>query len=330
MIINELTLAPNQFNHASAIASKGNLIAFYTGTAECHESQHVTIYDRLQDETIELEPYTGNPILYDVDDKTFIIYSKFEKTDLPRNLWWQHCSLWISEIRSIISGHPEGQRVNPTPLEIKTGHMVLTNLGYLPRCHPTKTIDGYYLPLYRESHPSYYGLVLHSVDGFNWTYRGSIEGPIPCIQPTLWEDHGKLCALLRNFSNKPKSMALYSESMDRGYSWSEPINSEFTNANNSILAIQPNYNEEPLIVWNNDPKGRSNLQIGYDMKRSVVIDNYGSYPAATVDGDQLHITYSGRISPIQIPDIKLGIKHKQLHLPSLIKRWRHSNEYKSR
>ena len=202
-------------------------------------------------------------------------------------------------------------------------------LGYLPRCHPIRLPNnsGFLLPLYRENAPHFHGVILHSYDGTSWTYRGSIGKGINCIQPTIWVQNHKICALLRKFSRDNKPYAYYSESTDMGKTWSQLELTKYYNANNSILAINCpdaiNRTTNTLVIWNDDQEGRNNISLGTFDKTNAwkiaMIDSYGSYPAACVHNGNLHITYTAKSNPFKTPHAILAIKHKQYNLKSLMR-----------
>ena len=351
-MITERIIAPARFSHASAITSfrQGTLFACYTGDAECHRTQKVCLYyfhdNGAVSKPATLEDLTGNPVLLtwggpglgtihpDREDNwtrsapqfAKIIYSKFEKLVPSRVEWWQHCSLWVRDVGlnkegEIIAGPPQqlmfdGEEDQPEDY-----------LGYLPRCNPITTYDGYLLPLYRENDPHFHGTILHSEDAVNWTYQGTIGRGTRCIQPTLWREDGKIHALLRNFFYRwaPNSQrfAYYSCSEDNGKTWSELSLSKFPNCNNSILAIDC-YNRDTrkkqmLYIWNNDLNGRQHLTLGTEGRRPLVtLDGYGSYPAACIHDNKLHITYTAKANHYKSPYAKTVIKYKQYCLLQLL------------
>jgi hypothetical protein len=340
-IITEYTYAPDRFSHASAACefSEGLLVALYSGWTECHKSQKVYIYlvGKEVKGPVALEEFTGNPILFSHKDKAYIIYSKFEKfPDRSRALWWQHCSLWQREI-SVTNGFLQlsdkeqifidEDKDNPEP-----------GLGYLPRCNPIwverpsddSFVPGkWYLPLYREQNPNFYGTILSSADGKKWEHFGNIgEGTTRCIQPTIWYDDNKFHALLRNFNFRTsKQRFAYYSCTDENDKWSDPVETSIVNANNSLVVLNRSLMtlediklKKPLFVWNNDPVGRDNLSLGEIGGRVLsVIDSYGSYPTIceTFDG-KLHVLYSTRPNRLKSNAI-LVIKHKVFDMKNISK-----------
>lgn len=332
----EYTYAPDRFSHAAAICpfDGGVLTAMYSGTQECHPSQRVYLYwsgNGTMKGPIPLESLTGNPILFQNKGMASIIYSKFEEFPTQRAHWWQHCTLWqrqienfngmlkLSEPKQLIV---EEDEENPAP-----------GRGYLPRCNPIHVVANpddlgtWYLPLYREQAPHFYGVIMKSEDGKNWEHYGNIgKEKTRCIQPTIWHKDGKLHALLRNFnfSSRKQRYAYYSSTTLTAGSpeWSDPVDSGIFNANNSLVvcnSAQGDQFETPLYVWNHDPRGRNNISLGGlgTGKVLVKLDDYGSYPAVCADWDDLHILYTAKANRLQTPKAATVIKHKVYNIPAL-------------
>jgi hypothetical protein len=337
-MITERQFAPNRFQHCSTISKgppgAGTFLAYYTGDAEMHQSQHVKIHwfseDGHEAEPVELGDYTGNPILFETPEGTRLIYSKFETLTPNRIEWWQHCSIWNSFLDiqwkhgkpNIVVGAPEQIIVDePGPDPAPKG------LGYVARCHPIIGPDGeYLLPLYREHAPHFHGTILQSKNGIDWEYHSTIGRGIRCIQPTIYVDKlGNICALLRKFSRGSNPYAYYSELDYDNKTWSKPIHSPYLNANNSILAV--NYAGEAFIIWNNDPMGRDKISLCKDNTPNnkpfmiTQFDGYGSYPSACVDtiNNLLHIVYTAKPNPLKNPGVKSVIKWKQYNLEAILR-----------
>ena len=344
--------AVGRFSHAATIQAVGNgdsVIAFYTGPQECHNKQHVVILyneeGRVEPDICHLEDLTGNPILfYDKDDKLQIIYSKFEEFPARRAHWWQWCSTWQAEIYfksgKVYTKEPKQIFVEePVIQNLRTDMEIILNrnpragedytlpkgLGYVPRCKVLRTNEGFFLPLYREHAPLYHSVILFSEDGHNWEYRGRIGvGEDKCgIQPTLWEEGGKLHCLMRNFGRiarvpnyQPK--ALYSVSRDGGARWSPLEHSEsYYNANNSIAVLNRD-GKAPFVVWNDSQNGRDHLALGCMGRKFIDLDvRYGSYPDITADDETLQIVYTAEANPYRNPDVRTIIKHKTFSLKAL-------------
>jgi len=326
MINHEVQYSLERFNHAAAICTSPSqdnrlLIAFYTGELECHSSQRVVIYrydEGKIEGPIELEFYTGNPVLFKSQHFAYIIYTKFEKFPNNRAHWWQHCSIWQRkiDIDSLTLGEAK-QIVFDEPLEIED-----KSLGYVPRCNVIQDQNGnFLLPLYREHYPHFHGVILKSTHGTNWKYLGQIgaDDKAQVIQPTLWLDGSKICSYSRNFKPRHKPYAYYAESLDMGKTWSPLVlDDRYLNCNNSILALS---NGDPLVVWNNDSYGRRNPTLGYMGSPIIQLDSQGSYPAACWGNDnKLHICYTTKAHPYKHPDCRKIIKHKQFDAKAILQR----------
>ena len=332
----EYTYAPDRFSHAAAACTfrGGVLTAMYSGRQECHSSQRVYLYLSGKGEMkgpIPLEPLTGNPILFTNKGIANIIYSKFEEFPAHKAHWWQHCTLWqrqiedhngilkLSEPKQLIVDEDES---NPAP-----------GRGYLPRCNPiwintpatSDTFAGsWYLPLYREQEPHFYGVIMKSADGVTWEHFGNIgKGGTRCIQPTLWYQGGYIHALLRNFNFgfRKRRLAYYSKALLSDGKWSMPIvNGNIYNANNSLVVVDEGQEtKEPLFVWNNDPRGRNDISLGVMGPTRIVakLDDYGSYPAVCTDWDDLHVLYTAKADPLKHPGKATVIKHKVYNIQAI-------------
>lgn len=336
---NETQYAAGSFNHCATITPLldkpgETLVAFYTGSAECHESQKVILIwnqrGQIKWETT-LEPLTGNPVLFNTATGPTIIYSKFEKLVSKRVEWWQWCSLWqrkISIKNNILLCSdpvqikvPEDYRIPPAPA---------SGLGYVGRCAPIFHPEfGYLLPLYRENNPEYHGVVLHSKDGHSWNYHSVIgfNEPLAMIQPSLWyERKGNswvINAYGRNFNpalrRASQPYVLTSSCGVASKQWlSVQYSHTYLNYNNSIATLTPADGGEPLAVWNADSDGRNDLTLGYCGHPIALLDGYGSYPSITYENDTIHVVYTTRCSPLQLPNCHNVIKHKQFDANSVI------------
>lgn len=330
---------PERFQHCSTICSfkGGTLVAFYAGDRECDSSQRVLLFwnkpDGSQTQIHEFEDLTGNPMFINtnIHHTTKIIYSEFTKFPPYLAQWWQHCKLWVREIEQLDGELVLGDR-KPVIVEEPFKDPPPDGTGYLPRCHPIQFGEETLLPLYREHEPNHHGVLIASKDGINWKYRGSIGHGTRCIQPTIWKEKGKLCALLRNFNRSYGQKAYYSESTDFGTTWSEPTKSQFYNANNSILAlecydVENNLRPDTLFVWNDDPRGRDKICLGTKDKVLIQLDSYGSYPAACLHQGEVHVTYTAKANLYKFPHAKTVIKHKSYNLQQLMRESRRSKTY---
>ena len=332
MFIHDSQYSVLSFNHSAsviAIDDQQSLITFYTGQRECHISQHVVL---LHDDggkvslIAELDEYTGNPIIFKKPDGSYsLIYSEFANTRVfPIYHWWQYCTIWQQDILNLnksgkVKLSPKRQIIVKDPIGIEDE--LEPGIGYVPRCNLLSYQGELLLPLYRE-HSKAYGVVLASVDGNDWEWRGNIgDGNIAAIQPTIWESENKLKCLMRNFDVRGNGHrnALYSESVDNGETWSRPKASSFLNYNNSVFTLE--YNKIPFVIWNFDPSGRENLTLSATINNKNIklatIDGYGSYPNACIQGNYLNVVYTGKSNPYKIPNSRYVIKHKRYHLPTL-------------
>lgn len=321
-----VTIANNCSNSKNTIANtqQGTFIAYYTGKAECHVSQHVEIQfihkNGKEAKPLKLGNFTGNPILFNTDEGVRIIYSKFEDPTGFRAKWWQSCSLWTAWVSCGIDH--ENEVIMGKPKQIKINQ---DGLGYLVRCHPIKLNGEYLVPIYREQEPYFHGAIMSSTDGLNWKHKGDIgKGEYKCIQPTIWYDpqHDKLRSLLRNFNRMTdKPFAYYSESSDQGKTWTPLTHSPYYNANNSIVVINPN--NIPLVIWNHDPRGRNNICLGtFSLDKPKIIaklDGYGGYPSVDINGDTLSIAYTAIPNSLVTSKSKTVIKVKNFNLKEVLK-----------
>lgn len=334
----EFTYSAYQMNHAAAITplNGGVVVAFYSGFAECHDTQRVYLLHNEGGKVngpMPLEPLTGNPVLFSKGSGASIIYTKFEEFPINRVEWWQYCSLWQ---RDIVYHNGLLHLSDPRQIIVDEGdipHKPPLGLGYVPRCHPIDFDNGeeILLPLYREHAPEYYGVLLSSKDGGEtWAVKGTMGKETcreqPVIQPTLWRSkNGEvLHCLMRNFSGfigKPM-MAKYCQSEDGGETWSAVQDAKnIFNANNSLVACETSAN--PCLIWNNDPRGRRNLVLGTaDGQVIHQIDKYGAYPAVCLASGlgrkrqlEMHVVYSYRAQNeaegrLVTPGTKMVIRHK--------------------
>lgn len=324
----ETHLSCGVINHASSILCLENnrqLIAFYSGRAECDVSQRVVIF--LNDNgkikgPVELDSLTGNPVLFKGPKSPQIIYTKFEEFPSNRVKWWQHCRLYQQSVNlnnGLISLGKRRKIIVDEPSEPAPPPKAI---GYVTRCHPIAHDGKWLLPIYREHEPYYHGVILESQNGVDWNYHSRIgaDEPYIGIQPTIWKEDGKLKSLSRSFAMVAKkdrnpAFALYSEFDGKNWAPLEP-HLHYNNYNNSLVAYAlPNLT---LVAWNDDPRGRSNLTLGINGKPIIVLDHhYGSYPAISADNKNLHVTYTSKHSPIRHPGIRTVIKHKYYNLEAL-------------
>lgn len=348
----EIQYSAGHFNHAASIANISDslqLVSFYSGDAECHNSQRVVILlleNQAIIDSLELEPLTGNPIIIYNESLSApqIIYSKFENLTAPRPKWWQYCSLWQREI-SIIneSGKNKLELKNQKQILVKENDIDTNGIGYVAKSNPIyHQNNGWFLPLYREQPDNFYCVILHSFNAKTWNYFNTIKSKNAIIQPSCWfnntnlelqktanaftpelDENIKIKLLARNYNpavinKRRKYYAFYSESNDSGKTWSEPVETnDYLNYNNCIATLQIPEFKHPFIVWNDDPIGRKNLTLSYNNTKLIVLDNYGSYPCVTYSNDKLHVIYTAMPNLYKMPGSKMLIKHKQYDLEYL-------------
>ena len=243
----------------------GTLLTYYNGP-ECTNQQAVNLEYWRDDKLIDhkrLLNKTGNPVLIPMNQqKACLIFSYFHDTDgknRPVNpvQRWMFCSNW----KTIVSLKDNKLQFLPID-QFETD----TFTGYLVRCAPIQINKTWLLPVYREH--NCYGQIFASSDGYKWSPRGRIGDNINqqsgrfgsgvLIQPTIWYD-AKLKSLSRDVTNKMR--AWYSESEDMGWTWSQPIQTDIWNDNNSVVVVHKANTVRPHIIWNNGP-GRGTLMLG--------------------------------------------------------------------
>jgi hypothetical protein len=277
----------------------GVLLAYYTGP-ECSDKQAVNVEfwrgEHLIDH-IKFPQKTGNSILIPTSHtKATLIFSYFEDTDgltTPKVAVdrWQYCSNW----KTRISMH---NHITATPFERLETKLPV---GSLVRCAPLHLEKTWYLPMYREYNVC--GEIMTSTNTYNWKTIGQLGaqqelngrfGAGVLIQPTLWFNGKIICSLSRDVSRRRR--AWYSESDNYGVTWSEPVSTNITNDNNSLVAINDN-SATPLLIWNFGA-GRKTLVIGrytdHDATVIVKLNNgIASYPNYCFDGAGcLHVVHT--------------------------------------
>jgi hypothetical protein len=284
------------FNHCASITIINNtpIIVGYCGQ-ECTDKQRVFIYHN--NEYIYLENKTGNPIIWNYEDKLNIIYSKFEDKDKNGNYplypveRWKYCS----------NHHIQLSLDNIKLKEIPKSKEIPEMFGLLARCQPIMFNNECLIPMYREKNPR---CEIWSFDGNEFTNK-SIFGETDhisnlgrgcAIQPTLMIENNELIALCRNVAQPPFNKAWFSKSPD-GVIWSELEESNIPNMNNSLVCI--GYNNTNYAVYNQD-RSRSDIilrdlhkatstQLGIGRANNLL--SY-SYPNYALDGENLHIVHS--------------------------------------
>jgi len=283
-ILSETThsISNNNFNHCSTLASINEkiLLAWYSGSFECHNDQRVWLM-RLEENTgiTSLEENTGNPVLFnDSDGKTFILYSEFAPHQSIKGIdKWKFCNLYIREIF-------EDSMSDRIKLADESEHL-------LGRCSPIVENGVTHIPLYNELDEY---SVIYSGDGSEYV-KSHVFGESE-IQPAIYCENG-LKAFTRNFKSK------------RMYSRFHSIEKQTANEsnipnNNSSLAVLK-IDHVVFCVYNNTTnKTRKNLTLGYINNNKVfpfrTIDQYGSYPTIIKHHDKIVISYTGYYNNIKV------------------------------
>lgn len=285
-------------NHCATIApcGEGMAIAYYAGYRECDDSQHVVLTYRRPDgsfldsgECVHLENNGGNPLLFRQNDKTFLIYSIFEKTAKEVShivQRWMYCSLWAREISF------DGQ------LSVGEKFAVFKNpqIGFLCRIsafdHDGKT----FLPLYHEG--NCYGAI------FEWSGELKQVSKIgyKCdnlIQPSIWFDGSIFHSLSRNSRPHEYGMSCWYSKSSTLRRWSHPeLEQSLDNANNSIAVVNDG-RPDPLVIWNAG-NSRHSLMLGklkgHSLGRQyakICQRGYGAYPNYSFDAlGNLHLVWT--------------------------------------
>lgn len=285
-----LDIVASKFNHCSSVCplSTGSLLAWYSGSGECRDDQsvHLIFIRKGVSEIVRIGDKTGNPILWSTNDgHAILLYSKFEDTRTIYRIVdrWKHCSLWIQHVE-----YHNGIQLLGDPIKVAepADHL-------LARCNPIAFDGRLLIPLYDEV----------NAEGVIAEFRkDSIEfiGRIGeyMIQPTLWVEGDKICSLSRNFKSQ-KINAQYSQSLDGGKTWSNPISTKILNNNNSLHVL--NFDGLNYLIWNDTGgKHRSNLSIGeiisedktISVNKIEMIGQYGSYPSMAIANERLVFSFT--------------------------------------
>lgn len=282
------------FNHCSTICSHqdGVLIAWYSGSNECHDDQSVHIIfisPSKRSDIIRIGDRTGNPVLWNHNNTTTLLWSKFED-DGPINRTvdrWKYCSLWTQTI----------EMQNKPILKNRPECVIQSDKHLLGRCPPIIKNGQVILPLYDELEGN---CVIADGSTFNELSRFGVG----MIQPTIWAKHNKIHSISRNFRTKKKH-AYYSSSAD-GTLWEEPQHTKISNVNNSVCVA--NWNRATAIIWNNTfLPYRNLLTLGLLNNQqplsavpiSVLGERYGAYPYCAVINNKLHITFTNSSKKIE-------------------------------
>lgn len=291
------SIGVSAFNHCSSLCPHNNgvLLAWYAGSGECKNDQsvYVTYLSGSKGLTpIRIGNKTGNPILWNENGKTWLLWSKFEDIKPIRNLAhrWRYCSLWIQEVKF----NGEIELSQPTRITEATQNL-------LARTNPIMINKEVVLPLYDEVKRE---CVLFS--GSNGQFEELSRYGRGIIQPAIWVEGKRIHSLGRNFGNRKRySIHYYS---DDCLTWSSNGSSSFRNMNSSI-AVHP-WNDHHMVLWNNsNTLYRTHMTLGimdWDAEipkpfaLKVVNARHGSYPCFCVDKDnQLHFAYTNEERKIQ-------------------------------
>ncbi len=288
-----LEFEAEKFNHCSTICPyrDGVIIAWYSGMMECSDDQSVYLLFIGKDTTsrpLKLKDGTGNPVIWQENGKTYLLWSRFEHNNKIAKLTdlWKYCSLWMTEIDLV---GDELQLIGEI-VSFKEPHL-------LGRCRPIQFADKIILPLYDEVNQC--GIIMAGT-ALDFVQIGQIGNKM--IQPTLWIENDKICSLSRNFHSEHKH-ARYSESIDGGKTWSEPILTNIKNKNSSLHAIT--WNGHHLLLWNNTCETRrKDLTLGIIKNNNVheicKISEYGAYPSICKDSDDnLCMSFTSNIGVIR-------------------------------
>ena len=290
-VLSETThkISNNNFNHCSTLAStdKSILLAWYSGSFECHDDQRVWI-TRLEENAgiTGLEPNTGNPVLFkDANDKIFILYSEFvPHVSIRRIDKWKFCNLFI---REVFEDHVSDR----IKLSDESDHL-------LGRCSPI-VVDGItHLPLYNELDEY---SVIYSGNGLEYT-RSHVFGESE-IQPAIYYENG-LKAFTRNFNNQRKMSRFHSIENQTS------IESNIPNNNSSLAVLK--VDGIVFCVYNHTAeKLRKHLTLGYIKNGKIVpfrvIDQYGAYPTIIKHLDSIVISYTGYYHDIKVRTFNIDV-----------------------
>ena len=325
------------FNHCVSVnVHKGiTSLAWYSASRECLDNQSVYLVNPKISMNAPIERVgdkTGNPIIFNHQGDTYLLFSKFEKPEGLGALRWQHCSLWI--VRLVL-----GKNHHPLMVDASLMKIADASKHLLARCNPITMSNGStIIPLYDEKYAknvlmllpkSYFesgrddSPLFRELSGETQFPPCSMGFGVNCIQPTLFASNSDpedqiLYSLSRTFvpygSQKPiregETPSVYSmlhrlPLENRGLvSNSRSIDETETplfNLNSSIHAV--NWGDDIFIIWNRMKKRiRSNLSLGHISidDGNVVLNSFvdltknfkGSYPSMFVYKNKLHFAYT--------------------------------------
>ena len=272
------------FNHCSTLLSLNDtlLTSFYTCQTECSKDQRVILANGQKH--IELEPGTGNPVLYkDSSNTGYLLYSKFVDHPAIRHpvMKWMFCDLYIRKIEDEINLDVS------EPIKIADSEQHL-----LGRCSPIIVDDKVILPLYDEYNAQ---CVFFSGNGFEYKEFHRFGQKI--IQPAIWLENGQINTLARNF----RSDEVYAHHFNSHNGINSITN--IPNNNSSIACL--GYGNTMLYLFNNTVDTyRKNLTLGVRINSSFHelqrIDEYGAYPSIIRHKDGLAFSYTTIYKTIKV------------------------------
>ena len=272
------------FNHCSTLLSLNNtlLTAFYTCQTECSSDQRVVLAN--DQNHIELEPSTGNPVLFqDATGTGYLLYSKFINHPAIRNpaMKWMFCDLYL---RQIID---ETQLTLSEPVKIADSEQHL-----LGRCAPIVVDGKTILPLYDEYNAQ---CVFYTGNGFEYDETHRFGRSV--IQPAIWVEDGHINTLARNF----RSDELYAHHFN-AYNGFDIV-TNVPNNNSSIACL--NYIDSVLYLYNNTTDVyRKNLTLGIRSNKLFRelqrIDDYGAYPSIIRHNNGFAFSYTTIYKTIKV------------------------------
>ena len=297
------SIGAETFNHCSSLCphDDGVLLAWYSGSNECQDDQSVYITYLSNNRhlpPIRIGDKTGNPIVWRENDRTWLLWSKFEDLKPSKILAhrWRYCSLWIQEVK--VSDGIELSK----PVKIADASknlLAITNpIILLHRATESQLI----LPLYDEDKRQC--VIFQGGEG---QFQEISRYGNAIIQPALWADGGRIHSLSRNFGNRQRK-ALYYSSSDDGNTWHRGGPSFFQNINNSIAVHE--WSDLQMVLWNNSESiYRTDMALGIISWGSgvpipciikTINQRHGSYPCLCVDNDdQLHFAFTSPTRQIE-------------------------------
>lgn len=174
------------------------------------------------------------------------------------------------------------------------------NISTLVRTSAVSLNDGgFYLPVYHEFIRKYPELLRFDANG-KFIEQIRITSKNNMLQPSIMPiSSDSAYAYFRNSSTDLSSKTLFaSETEDGGHNWSQPISTNLTNHDSSIVAVNLN-DGRFMMVYNQENRSHLWLAISYngiDWKPVYQLENADgeefSYPDVQVNGDTIDIMYT--------------------------------------